>query len=217
MSTFMHQQLLCSALEKLVNMALALNLQGKQGLDRLEQKTLSIHLQEIGFPLSFTVSAQNVLINTLIEHPDCSINTSVKTLLELKKEQQLTELIKQDKLELSGDIKVAQNFADIAETLDIDWQSELAKHIGDIPTYKLTQVGKFVGNKLKFAAQQIQADASEWLVHEKKLVVTRSQISHFNHQVSELEKQVQLLANKAESLLNKNTSPNDSAIKDNCE
>jgi len=217
MSTLMHQQLLCSGLEQLVNKALALNLQGKQGLDRLEQKTLSLHLQEIGFALSFTVSAQHVLINTLTEHPDCTINTSVKTLLLLKKEQQLTELIKQDKLDISGDIKVAQTFAHIAETLDIDWQSELAKHIGDIATYKLIQTGKSVGNKLKFAVQQIQADASEWLVHEKKLVVTSSQISHFNQQVSDLEKQAQLLADRAERLLHKKISLNDSAIKDSCE
>jgi ubiquinone biosynthesis protein UbiJ len=217
MNTFMQQQIVCSGLERLVNKALSLNLQGMQELDKLEQKTLSIHLQEIGFPLSFTVSAQTVLVNTLIEHTDCTINTSINTLLLLKKEQQLTELIKQDKLDIIGDIKVAQTFAYIAETLNIDWQSELAKHIGDIPTYKLTQAGKSVGNKLKFAAQQIQADASEWLVHEKKLVVTSSQISYFNQQVCELEKQVELLANKAGNLLKKNISLHDSGIKDSCE
>jgi ubiquinone biosynthesis protein UbiJ len=217
MNTFMQQQVLCSGLERLVNKALALNLQGTQGLDKLEQKTLSIHLQEIGFPLSFTVSAQTVLINTLIEHTDCTINTSVNTLLLLKKEQQLTELIKQDKLDISGDIKVAQTFAHIAETLNIDWQSELAKHIGDIPTYKLTQTGKSIGSKLKFAAQQIQADASEWLVHEKKLVVTSSQISHFNQQVCDIEKQVEQLVQQTEILLKKNTSLHDNGTKDRCE
>jgi len=213
----MPQQALCAAIELLVNQALSLNLSGKSDLDKLEQKTLILYLQEIGFPLSFTIAAQKVLVNTLTEDADCTINTSINTLLLLKKEQQLTELIKQDKLDIIGDIKVAQQFAHIAETLNIDWQSELAKHIGDIPTYKLSQAGKSLGDKFKFAAQQIQADASEWLVHEKRLVVTKSQLTHFNQQVTEIERQVEQLIRKTEQLLKNKILPNDNAIKDSCE
>lgn len=213
----MPQQALCAAIELSVNQALNLNLLGKNGLDKLEQKTLTIHLQEVGFPLSFTVAAQKVLVNTLTEHADCTINTSINTLLLLKKEQQLTELIKQDKLDIIGDIKVAQQFAHIAETLNIDWQSELAKHIGDIPTYKLLQVGKSLVNKLKFTAQQIQADASEWLVHEQRLVVTKSQLAHFNQQVTDTEKQVELLIKRSGQLLNNKIELSNSTQKDSCE
>jgi len=217
MSALLHPQLLCSGLEKLTNVALSLNLHGKKSLDKLEQKTLSIHLQDIGFPLSFTVSAQKIHVNTFAEHADCTINTSIKTLLLLKEEQQLTELIKQDKLDILGDIKVAQQFANIAETLDIDWQSELAKHIGDIPTYKLTRVGHLLTKKLKFAAEQIQADASEWLVHEKRLVVTNSQLSNFNQQVNDVSMQVDLFINKVEPLLSKHAVRGSKILKDNCE
>jgi len=183
----MYQQFLSSVLEAIINKALNLSLNGTQGLFPLEQKNLVVHLSELGFPLSFIVNSNKVLVTSLSENPDCAIHTSIKTLVALQKEQQLTELIKQDKLDIVGDIKVAQHFANVAETLDIDWQSELAKHIGDIPTYKLTQLSKKIASKLSFASQQIQADSSEWLVHEKRLVVTNSQVSEFNLQVSKLE------------------------------
>jgi len=198
----MPQQTLCSAIEFAVNHALALNIHGVKALTVLEQKTLTIQLSEIGFPLSFSVNNNKILITSLTERSDCTVYTSIKTLQDLKKRQQITELIKQEKLDVIGDLKVAQQFASIAESLEIDWQSEIAKHIGDIPTYKLSQFGSSLVKKFNFATQQIQADASEWLVHEKRLAVTSSQISHFSQQVNELRLQTNDVAERIEKLSN---------------
>jgi ubiquinone biosynthesis protein UbiJ len=203
----MFQQTLCSTVEFAVNQALALNINGGNVLSALEEKTLTLVLTELGFPLSFSINENNVLVTSLTERSDCTIKTSVKTLLELKKEQQITELIKQEKLDVQGDIKVAQLFANITESLEIDWQSELAKHIGDIPTYKLSQFGKNLAKKFNFATQQIQADASEWLVHEKRLVVTSSQINNFSQQVIDIARQTDVISERIQKLADKaNTS-----------
>jgi len=185
----MLQQVLTSSLELLINKTLSLNTHSV-GLNKLEQKTLTIILSELNFPLSFSVDNSKILVSGLTERADCTINTSINTLQKLKAEQQITALIKQDQLDLIGDIKVSQQFASLAENLNIDWQSELANHIGDVPTYKLVQLGKKISCKLQFATQQIKADASEYLVHEKRLVVTRSQIAHFNQQVNDVSRQV---------------------------
>ena len=185
----MFQQIVTSSLELLINKVLALNTD-KIDLSKLEQKTLSIILSELSFPISLTLNNNSVIVSGLTECADCTIKTSIKTLQELKAEQQLTELIKQNKLDLTGDIKVAQQFANLAENLNIDWQSELAAHIGDMPTHKLMQLGKQVAKKLEFASKQIEADASEYIVHEKRLVVTRSQIEQFNKQVNQVSNHV---------------------------
>ena len=186
----MLQQVLSAAIEKIINKALSLNTNNNTQLISLDQKTLAIKLTELGFPLCFSVNNNDILVTKLIERSDCTITSSIKTLKTLQKEQQLTELIKQNKLEIEGDLKVAQQFANIAEHLDIDWQSEIAKHIGDIPTYKLGQAVKVVNKKVAFATEQIQADVSEWLVHEQRLAVTKNQLEHFNKQVDEVNQQV---------------------------
>lgn len=203
MSQIMHQQALCSVLEKILNKALSLNINGTQGLASLEQKTLTIYLAELNFPLSFSINQQAILVTTLTERSDCQLKSSIASLVELQKEQQLTELIKQDKLDISGDIKVVQQFAAVFENLSIDWQSELAEHIGDIPTYKLSQFASWLNNKVKFATEQIQADASEWLVHEKRLVVTHSQIAAFNQQVADIADEVVNIEQRMASLMTK--------------
>jgi ubiquinone biosynthesis protein UbiJ len=205
-SSLMISQVLTSTVEVLINKTLALS-SNNTPLEKLTQKTLTLTLEELGFPLSFTVcnaiEKPKVVVTTLTEHADCTIKTSISTLRELKAKQQITELIKQNKLDLTGDVKVAQQFASIAENLDIDWQSELANHIGDIPTHKLMQLGKRVSAKVQFVAKQVKADASEYIVHEKRLVVTRSQINQFNQQVVEVSKEVDELNQRISQLVNR--------------
>jgi len=191
----MLKQAFTSSLELLINKALSLNITEIE-LKKLEQKTLTIILSEVNFPISFSVDNGNILVSALTDRADCTLNTSIKTLQELKAEQQLTELIKQNKLDLSGDIKIAQQFASLIENLNIDWQSELATHIGDIPTHKLVQLGNTIANKLKFVAKQINADVSEYIVHEKRLVVTRNHVEHFNQQVNQISNQVDEIATR---------------------
>jgi len=199
MTNLLFSQGLCSTLEALINKGLALNT-CNIALDKIDQQTLTIKLSELNFPLSFRVNNEAIIVTTITERADCTITTSIETLRTLKTEQNLTELIKQDKLDLQGDLQLAQQFSAIADKIDIDWQSELAKHIGDIPTYKLGQFSQHVFSKIRFAAQQIELDASEYIVHEQKLVATRSQIEHFNQQVSDVEAEINQLENRINQL-----------------
>jgi ubiquinone biosynthesis protein UbiJ len=195
----MLQQAFNASVELIINKVLSLHT-GHVDLKKLEQKSLTIILSELNFPITLTVSSNKILVSGLTERADCTVKTSISTLQVLKAEQQLTELIKQDKLDLTGDIKIAQQFMHLAENLNIDWQSELAAHIGDMPTHKLVQLGKKVSEKLQFAGKQIQADASEYIVHEQRLVVTRSQVDLFNQQVNQVNQKVNEIAIRIDAL-----------------
>jgi len=194
----MLQQVMFAALEVIINKAVSLNINPNNQLNDLEQKTLAIKLAELPFPLCLTVNHNKILVTKLIERADCTITTSISTLQALKKEQQLTELIKQDRLDLIGDIKVAKHFASLAETFDIDWQTELAKHIGDVATHQLVRLGHTIKEKVAFVSEQIQADSVEYLTHEQRLVVSNSQLEQFNQAVSVVE----LQSKQVESRLN---------------
>jgi len=192
-SQLMLKQALSLALEKIINQALKLNINKSVELKPVNEKCLTIILDELNFPLSFSVFQQQILVTSSDEHSDCCIISSLKTLKELQQNQQLTELIKQDKLDITGDIKIAQHFANIAQNLTIDWQSELAKYIGDVATYKLTRVAKNLANKFSFLKAQVQSDSSEYIVHEQKLVVTAQQLNDFYQQVNKTGEQTEQL------------------------
>ncbi|MEY8253118.1 MAG: hypothetical protein RPR91_12135, partial [Colwellia sp.] len=104
-------------------------------------------------------------------------------------------------LDVSGDIKIAQQFANIAQSLEIDWQTELAKHLGDVPTHKLLQFGNKITKSLSTIGKQLEADISEYLVHEKRLVVTSSQINAFNQQTKGIASEVNALSVRIDKLI----------------
>tara|TARA_B110000467_G_C18298658_1_gene469779 strand:+ start:316 stop:987 length:672 start_codon:yes stop_codon:yes gene_type:complete len=192
-------QVLHAALEAIINKALALNIR-QLSLAHLEQKTLTLELSELNAPLSFTVVENKLLVSANIERSDCSVQTSLHTLKKLKAEQQLTALIKQGELDVVGDLKVAQQFSALAEQLEIDWQSELAKNIGDIPTHKLLHFGNKITKKVKNTVKQLENDVSEYVVHEKRLVVTNSQVSSFNQGVQQVSSQLDNLSMRINQL-----------------
>jgi ubiquinone biosynthesis protein UbiJ len=197
-------QVASTVIEAIVNKALALNVNNNV-LSHLDQKTLTVHLAELNFPLSLTVNTQDhnqpIIVGTMTERSDCTIYTSINTLKKIKAEQQITELIKAGELDVEGDIKIAQQFAAIAQQLEIDWQSELAKHIGDIPTHQLLTLSNKITNKVKVSSKQIEADITEYIVHEKKLLVTNSQINSFNQSVREVKQQADSMAARIDNLM----------------
>lgn len=196
----MPEQVLTSVLEKVLTQALALNVNNNSALSAVNNKKLVIVLAELATPIALLVSDNNITVLTNSDESDCTIETSLSTLWLLKQNYSLTELIKQDKLLLNGDLKVAQLYVQLFENIDIDWQSEFAKRIGDIPSYQLSRLGKFVQKKFSFAKQQIQADAGEWLVYEKKLAVTSFELKDFYQQVSKTQQHLNQLDERIKQL-----------------
>lgn len=198
-------QVATAALELILNKALALNNNQSVSFSAVAQKTLTLALSELPFTLCFTVNTTvgkaEVIVRSHCEFNDCTINTSINTLNKLKANQSLTQLIKQDELDVAGDIKIAQQFATIAQSLEIDWQTELAKHLGDIPTHKLLQFGNKITKSIIATGKQFEADMGEYLVHEKRLVVTRSQINAFNQQTQDVASQVDTLSARIDKLV----------------
>lgn len=200
-------QVVTAALELIINKALTLNNNNTIPFSVVAQKTLVLTLAELPFSLCFTANTSAnktvIIVRSACEFNDCTINTSIKTLNKLKAKQSLTQLIKQDELDVIGDIQIAQQFATIAQSLDIDWQTELAKHLGDIPVHKLLQLSNKITKSIFATSKQFEADISEYLVHEKRLVVTKGQINAFNQYTKDIASQVDTLSMRIDNLLAK--------------
>ena len=204
-----------ASIELIINKALGLNINKRVSYSAVAQKTLTLELAELPFLLCFTVnrlpSSTEVIVRTHAEHSDCSIQTSLNTLKKIKEEQSLTELIKKDELNVTGDIKIAQQFANIAQSLEIDWQTELAKHLGDVPTHKLLHFCNKITKSVSATGKRLEADIGEYLVHEKRLVVTNSQINAFIQQTKDVVHQVDNLSSRIDKLIaDRNTNNTDS-------
>ncbi|WNC68326.1 SCP2 sterol-binding domain-containing protein [Thalassotalea nanhaiensis] len=196
------KQLFTALLEMIINKALSLDPKINNALAKVNNKSLTLLLSELGFPITIQVHQHEVTVLASKLSTDCVIQTSIKALPKLAQPELLTSLIKTGELDIIGDPKLAQQFASIGEQLDIDWEQQIASRVGDVPAFKLGQLNKTVLDKLHFANQQIGQDASEYLLHEQRILVSETELKQFNQQVDDVTQAVDNLVDRLTTLTN---------------
>ena len=205
-------QLFCEVLEQGLNKLLALDPDSQTALQKLKGKRLIIALQELPFDILVVGSQQiDVLCLTsdeeqtgegIVEAADCYLNTSLWVLPELKDTSQLTQLIKQDKLVLEGDIQVAQAFSQLFMKLNIDWEEQLAKVTGDVLAHEIFRFGARMVSKAEKLRQSLESLLGEAVIEEKHIAASPTLVNSFHRQVTKVEQQTDELERRI-SLLEK--------------
>lgn len=197
-------QLFCEVLEQGLNKLLTLDPDSHIALQKLKGKRLIIALQELPFEI-LVVGSQQVDVLCLssdddeervMEAADCYLKTSLWSLPELKDTSQLTQLIKQDKLVLDGDIQVAQAFSQLFLKLNIDWEEQLAKMTGDVLAHEVFRFGARLASKAQQFRQSLESMLGEAAVEEKHIAAPATLVQGFTYQVSELEQRAVQLENR---------------------
>lgn len=196
----MPKQMLTAIIEIIINKALSLDSNISEPLSKLNGKNLTLVISELDFPITLNVELNTISVLASHLSDDCVIHSNFASLAKLKQTELLTSLIRSGDLDIVGDLKIAQQFAGLAEQLNIDWEKQLADRIGDTPAFKLNSLGAKLLKKLNFAKAQISQDASEYLLHEKRLLVTDFELRVFNSNVDKAELELVKLQSKLDSL-----------------
>ena len=133
------QQLAHSFLEPLINNLLKDDASAEEKLNKLNGKSFSVQLTNLSIQLKLSVNEQKLYLSSNIEGADCKVVTTTDQLKQLSDASQLTKLIKEDKLELEGDLAIAQAFSGLLMDNDINWQNALAKYVGDGMAYRIME------------------------------------------------------------------------------
>ena len=90
------------------------------------------------------------------------------------------------KLEITGDVGLAQSFQSILSDLDIDWEEYFSNWIGDYPAHKLGLVLYQLRQYTREARQSFARDISEYLRYEKESIPLIEEVDCFNQEVDDL-------------------------------
>lgn len=176
-------------LEQALQQLLALDEQSAGRLQQLAGKRLRVTLQELGRPLTVTVTAEGLLLSLQHEaddQVDCHIITRLAVLPELRDSANITRLIKADALDIEGDPILAQQLSKLLTDLDIDWEARLAEWLGDVPAYWLLQAWQRSQRWWQAQREAQQTWLAEVLIEEKQLLLGRTEYQHFKDQVQAL-------------------------------
>lgn len=189
-------QLFCAAAEKILTQLISMDPHAEQRLSRLKGKQLSFRIRELRLTLVITATENTLLFNQHNEAVDCAITTDLASLRQLRDPSQLTRLIKQDALQIDGDIQIAQQFSYFLQQLDPDWQQALSRYVGDSLAHKISYSIAQGQQYLLTKSQQLNQLTTELAQDELLLTPTSDELVQFSHQVSELSARVELLSRK---------------------
>ncbi|MEH0667611.1 SCP2 domain-containing protein [Vibrio scophthalmi] len=170
-------------------------------LARLKGQVIQVHLKEFDKRLTFVFSQQVDVLAHYEGTPDCTLSLNVSVLPELKDQSNITKLIKQDKLELDGDIQLAQSFSQLITQCKPDIEEWISRVTGDVVAHTLvqgvTQIGQFARTQLRHQQDYLaQVVTEEW-----RLAPPPLEVAHFCDQVDEIKSQAARVEAKLNQLL----------------
>ncbi|WP_412971707.1 SCP2 domain-containing protein [Glaciecola sp. MF2-115] len=205
----MHQaQILTAAVEFAINKVLSFDEDSHLLLKPLIGKQCEIKLHELPFPLVFNFHEKGVELSSIVEadsaHAEttgkqagskskqsknqnqCSISLSVFIINELKDTSNITQLIRDNKLDFDGNLQIAQNMSALFDGLHIDIEELLSKHIGDVAAHTAVQKAESFGQLVKRNHKLAMQALSDVLLDEKPIGVRPIMVENFIQEVSEV-------------------------------
>ena len=198
-----HSALLYS-METCINQVLSLDAGARNKLENISGKSLRVQIEK---PLlEFTLLIGD---GTIHLHQDANSDESLKvdTAISGKASSIFKLLIKKDThslhadgIVITGNTSLLESMQNIFQELDVDWEYELSKIIGDIPTQavsdSLTSARKFT-NKTK---QRVIQDVDAYLHDETKAFPSIEEVTGFYHSIDELRLRVDRLQSRVDKL-----------------
>ncbi|MPW30406.1 hypothetical protein F9L16_15565 [Agarivorans sp. B2Z047] len=192
--------LISAGVEALSNQVLALDESSEARRGQLAGKVLAIKITPLPC-FYFVISEQQLdVLNQYEAEPHCSLSMSLFTLAELKQADKIPSLIKQDKLQLEGDIKLAQQFSDLFLQLEPDFEEKLSQRIGDVAAYQVVSKSRTVAQALKSVLNKTPAKINEIASEEWGLLVGQLEYQTWQQQVQAMSKDLDKLALRIEGL-----------------
>lgn len=168
---------------------------------RLKGQVLQIHLIEINKTLTFIFSQQVDVLAKYEGTPDCYLSLHLSALPDLRNESNITRLIKQEKIELEGDIKLVQSFSQLLKDIKPDLEEKLSLYTGDIVAHSVVQGAKDLGCWVKKQAKKHENHLAQVLTEEWKIAPPPLEVAFFCDQVDGVKSQVEVLESRLNKLL----------------
>lgn len=186
--------------EAAVNRILTLDEDSVGRLAALEGQRLVLFLDELPAGLTLIFSKRVDIHTEPRSHPEvvadidtntCCIRTSVSVLPKLTQTSQLTQLIRQQALDLDGELSIAQKVAALFGQLDIDPEEWLSDYIGDIAAHQAFSSAEKFKQSLLQALERTRAGITNTITEEKPIGVGKLAMLHFSDEVSILRDDIQ--------------------------
>lgn len=189
-----------AGLEITLNRYLSLDPETLARLADLTGKVVAVELRGLGVTLYMAPHGGGIqLLGDYRGTPHTTIRGTLLSLARAGHGEDRGALFSGD-VEIRGDITVGQRFEAILREMDIDWEEQLSRLVGDVAAH---QVGNLARDTLAWGAKSVDTlsrDLSEYLQEESRQLPQRDEVDAFLAAVDSLRNDVERLAARVKRL-----------------
>jgi ubiquinone biosynthesis protein UbiJ len=195
-----------SSAELILNKALTLDPSSKNKLRKLQGNIFEINCVNSGrsildYSIFITVLDEGILLSPVItDEANAEISASANVLLKLLLAKDKSNIIRNENIQLKGDASSIQDLQAILLELDIDWEYQLSKSIGDIPTQTLSDGLDILKNFISNSAASLTTDIDEYVHEEKNIVPTAAELENFFQRIDQLRLNIDRTESRIDNL-----------------
>lgn len=198
------RELALEALEDLINRLVSLDPDAAARLAGWHGRVIAIALRGTGITFYFIPDQQGrlQLQGSLEGDPDCLIEGSPLDLMRASDKQQGPAQLFAGHVTISGDTELAHRFSEVIGNLEIDWEEQLSRYIGDVAAHELARFGRNTRDQARRTLDLGQQNLSEYLTEEVRLLPHPFEIEDWIRDVETLRDDVERLAARINLLEN---------------
>lgn len=173
----------------------------QQARHQLAGRVLRVELNEFSHPVTFVFSQHQLdVLSQWQGDVDCTLKSSFSGLTKLHHNHNVAALIRQNELDVLGDMKVLQHLVNLMELVGWRVADVLSPYVGDLLAYsaerQINSVNSFISQAIQRQKQNLQVVAKEeWFRLPGPL-----EFAHLSDQISAFAQHVDAIANRVEKL-----------------
>jgi ubiquinone biosynthesis protein UbiJ len=182
--------LLPAAAEGLANRLLALDPEAAQRLESLRGKTVAIEVSGLDLTLYVLLGREVLVLGSLQDPPDLTLRGAPLALARMAR----GEIGFGGDVEVRGDIQLAGRLQTILELMDLDWEEQAARLVGDIPAHQAGNLVRGASEFLRRTAETLGLDLEDYLKEELRLLPQRFEVEELAGAIDQLRDDEERLA-----------------------
>lgn len=172
-------------------------------LARLKGQVIQVHIKELNQTFTFVFNQQIDVLAQYEGEADCYLSVHLSVLPELREQANITQLIKQDRLMVQGDIQLAQKFAQLIQDCQPDLEEWLSRVTGDVVAHTVVQGAKKMGRLVNDCVNRQQHHWAQILTEEWRIAPPPLEVAYFCDQVDDVTSQAARVEARLNRLLEK--------------
>ena len=190
-----------AGLEAALNRYIALDPEGAARLAPLHGRLIAIELAGFGTRLTLIPGPDGLQVFGAYEgEPDCLLRGSPLALARMGLAERKEDQLFGGEVQVAGDTRLAQEFGAFIAGLDVDWEEQFSRLVGDPIAHQVGSRLRSVGDWGRQSSNTLTQDLQEYLQEEGRLVPTAYEVQGFLDRVDTLRDDVERLEARIERL-----------------